>query len=890
MASFLQKTGGGARSCGLRRLIFPPATLRRSSIASGIQSQKANDVQKLRPVSEISPSVRNFSFNKSLINQHGGFWCSGLRRDRLYYATSSTDSSATDGEAIASQMIDYAASCRKDESAQLEAVRVLEQGLQFLQSRGSAATHAAGKVMLTLATVLWDSGNLADALDVLQDAANLDGASPEIRVPAMEALIAVLLRKHRDSDALAEAHKCLKLVKEADGLPKAVGQELDFRANATMQFVQHVSKFKYTGDILDMSGLSSWLTDKDAQVDGVAAALLGLGECAHSRADLSHAKDLYEKALALSDSSVSKGTPGMSAAAMNSREVRMGALAGLGQVALHLGNVDEAEVQLTKSLNYAEQISGDKHRRVGAVLACLADVYAKRGKARGTGDLTLTEGLYRKATELLHAPLPDDPESGKDSDLGDVAAIARARYGAFLSHMKQRESEASKLQAWAAATWKGPRSLSDVLEIEASSKTRDSTHTKNEKDTEIGKCVVVDKTCGQIVAAWSGLGSSRVAEAHPASATIGKSKCVWLGMEKRSGEFSPRIRICSAPGAVIDSSLVGVMRESGGPVERESVKILDMESYLSGDGDRVTDFCEQLRRQCHGVGFFYVRNHGVPEELCDRMLEMGRGFFDLPTEVKMQMDYTSSPQFRGYMRIGVENTAGITDFREQIELGPEESLDIDVVDGKESGKVYPLYRRLRGPNQWPPEVLLPSFKRETELFMGKMNDLSMHIMQALALSLGLQKHYFDATFQRMPHYQMKVVRYPPQPESDGLEGVGMFGVGAHSDSGFLSLLLQDDVGGLQAQTIDGGWIDVPPEKGTLVVNLGEMLQLATGGYYLATVHRVVSQNLRYLHSDSADAVGYGCSVDEDFEQRRSSRKAATLFPGSWLRFMRIQHS
>jgi isopenicillin N synthase-like dioxygenase len=99
----------------------------------------------------------------------------------------------------------------------------------------------------------------------------------------------------------------------------------------------------------------------------------------------------------------------------------------------------------------------------------------------------------------------------------------------------------------------------------------------------------------------------------------------------------------------------------------------------------------------------------------------------------------------------------------------------------------------------------------------------------------------DATFKHMPHYQMKVVRYPPKSQSEDAETLGKFGVGEHSDTGFLSLLLQDDVGGLQAQTNAGEWTDVPPKTGTFVVNLGEMLQLATGGDYLATVHRVQSR-------------------------------------------------
>lgn len=81
---------------------------------------------------------------------------------------------------------------------------------------------------------------------------------------------------------------------------------------------------------------------------------------------------------------------------------------------------------------------------------------------------------------------------------------------------------------------------------------------------------------------------------------------------------------------------------------------------------------------------------------------------------------------------------------------------VDFADGMENKLVYPLYRRLRGPNQWPPEDDLPDFRREAELFIDQMNEVSMHLMQALALSLGLQKDFFDSTFKYMPHYQMKV--------------------------------------------------------------------------------------------------------------------------------------
>jgi isopenicillin N synthase-like dioxygenase len=164
----------------------------------------------------------------------------------------------------------------------------------------------------------------------------------------------------------------------------------------------------------------------------------------------------------------------------------------------------------------------------------------------------------------------------------------------------------------------------------------------------------------------------------------------------------------------------------------------------------------------------------------------------------------------------------------------------------------PPYRRLVGPNQWPDPATAPGFKPAVVDFLNSMEELSMRIMELLAISLDLSGDYFQPSFGEDPNVQMKMARYPPAPassedrdsgdaSSNAGEGVGCFGVGAHTDSGYLSILLQDDVGGLQVQNGDGDWIDAPPLPGCMVVNLGEMLQLCTRGYYLATPHRVVSR-------------------------------------------------
>jgi isopenicillin N synthase-like dioxygenase len=141
--------------------------------------------------------------------------------------------------------------------------------------------------------------------------------------------------------------------------------------------------------------------------------------------------------------------------------------------------------------------------------------------------------------------------------------------------------------------------------------------------------------------------------------------------------------------------------------------------------------------------------------------------------------------------------------------------------------------------------------------MKEMEALSRRLMKYLALSLDLPADYFDDTFGTCPNIQLKVCHYPATSitekgefnaeDEDGDDDDStraMFGVGPHTDSGYLSLLLQDDVGGLQVQNQRGEWVDAPPIDGTIVVNLGEMLQLATSGYFLATPHRVLNVERR----------------------------------------------
>lgn len=238
-------------------------------------------------------------------------------------------------------------------------------------------------------------------------------------------------------------------------------------------------------------------------------------------------------------------------------------------------------------------------------------------------------------------------------------------------------------------------------------------------------------------------------------------------------------------------------------------------------------FSSQLRHVCHNIGFFYVKNHGIQQSTHTNALNSSKMFFDLPLHEKLAIDYRKSPAFRGYMDLGCENTAGKIDRREQIEFGVESTLLQDACNDA------PVWKRLIGPNQWPTSSV-PTLKAHIIQYMNEMQFLSRRIMMFLAISLDLPRDYFNDTFRDCPNVQFKICRYPPV-DAENENGLG---VGPHTDSGYLSLLLQDDIGGLQVQNGDGEWIDVPNIDDTIVVNLGEMIQLATNGYYLATPHRV----------------------------------------------------
>ncbi|WP_226051001.1 isopenicillin N synthase family oxygenase [Dickeya chrysanthemi] len=249
-------------------------------------------------------------------------------------------------------------------------------------------------------------------------------------------------------------------------------------------------------------------------------------------------------------------------------------------------------------------------------------------------------------------------------------------------------------------------------------------------------------------------------------------------------------------------------------------------SLLDGNSRQRADFLHHLNHAARETGFFYLTHHGVDPELQQRVQRLSRAFFSLSDAEKQRVAMIHSPHFRGYTLAGAERTRSEPDWREQFDIGAERP-PLRLLSGD------PAWRRLQGPNQWP--ASLPQLKIALLEWQQTLTRISLRLLRAFAEVLGLPVTAFDALYGSKPNEHIKLIRYPGRLAADGRQGVG-----AHKDSGFLTLLLQGKQSGLQVEVEPEHWVDAHPLPGSFVVNIGELLELATNGYLRATVHRVTS--------------------------------------------------
>jgi isopenicillin N synthase-like dioxygenase len=263
-------------------------------------------------------------------------------------------------------------------------------------------------------------------------------------------------------------------------------------------------------------------------------------------------------------------------------------------------------------------------------------------------------------------------------------------------------------------------------------------------------------------------------------------------------------------------------------VSPASLPVIDIGGLSSADPAARQAVGAKLREACLDKGFFYISNHGVPEDLVRDVFAEAAAFFALPVEQKNEVNKSKSNANRGYepMQGQTLEPGAPPDLKEGYYIGPEHGPDDPrVIAGTFN----------HGSNQWPSQR--PNFRPVMERYRSVLFDLSATLMRGMALSLDLPENYFDG-YNKDANGTVRLLHYPPQsPQGDPTQK----GAGAHTDFGGLTVLRQGDIGGLQVwdQKSDA-WIHADPLPNTYVVNLGDMISRWTNDRYRSTVHRVVN--------------------------------------------------
>jgi isopenicillin N synthase-like dioxygenase len=274
------------------------------------------------------------------------------------------------------------------------------------------------------------------------------------------------------------------------------------------------------------------------------------------------------------------------------------------------------------------------------------------------------------------------------------------------------------------------------------------------------------------------------------------------------------------------------------------IPLVDMAPIGQGPAG-LAEVAAQVQRAAIEVGFFYVKNHGVPPAAIDAAFAVSRRFFALPAAAKNAIAVNA--RHRGYIGVGEAKMYGNKkpDLKESFVYGLElPESDPDVRAGNP----------LMGPNLWPAE--LPEMARVMNGYFAEIDRCGRRLLGAFAAALDLPAAYFTGRYTK-PIARGSLVYYPPQPPDLGAE---QFGVGAHTDYGCITFVAQDAVGGLQARNRSGEWVTAPPAPGTLVVNIGDLMARWTNDRFSSTPHRVVNASGRARYSM---AVFY----DPDFDAR-----------------------
>ncbi len=251
--------------------------------------------------------------------------------------------------------------------------------------------------------------------------------------------------------------------------------------------------------------------------------------------------------------------------------------------------------------------------------------------------------------------------------------------------------------------------------------------------------------------------------------------------------------------------------------------MIDVGPLLGAGGGDVGDVARRIDAACRSLGFFRITGHGIEPELLSRMNRHAHAFFAQPDDLKARVAMPrAGSAWRGWFPLLGEVTSGVPDRKEGLYVGVDHPPDHPrVIDGT------PLH----GANLFPPGELGGAVRA----WISAVTPVAEAVMRGIALGLGLPRSWFEEHLTTDPTVLFRIFHYPALPDN---ARAPEWGVGEHTDYGLLTLLAQDESGGLQVQTPDGDWIEVPAEPDVIVCNIGDMLDKLTEGRYRSTPHRV----------------------------------------------------
>ncbi|MCC6006574.1 MAG: isopenicillin N synthase family oxygenase [Rhodobacteraceae bacterium] len=242
--------------------------------------------------------------------------------------------------------------------------------------------------------------------------------------------------------------------------------------------------------------------------------------------------------------------------------------------------------------------------------------------------------------------------------------------------------------------------------------------------------------------------------------------------------------------------------------------------------DGADEVAASIGAACRGTGFFYITGHGLPSGMLSGIFAQARRLFAAPEALRAAVALGPATGNRGHVPLGGEalDPSRPADLKQAFNVGLELAPD----DPEQvAGALF------RAPNLWP---ALPGFRAEVLAYFDAVWSVGRDLHRAFAIDLGLPPDFFEDKLDR-PMATLRLLHYPARPET---MAAGQMGAGVHTDYGNVTLLLTDEVGGLEVRTRGGDWIAAPHVPGALLCNIGDCLMRWTNDTYVSTPHRVVN--------------------------------------------------